>query len=251
MTMLVGFSLLWGATGARAGDALPPLVVRHSHYFVVVSEGATAPALTLRSKGFAAYPDGMSVQVVDDRSNLRLDAFVPVGAELSRAISGAPAPLYLVVAEPGMNGVLFGADQPWGVVAAGSWGLGTNGPVPRMHLYVPPECESIDVTCECTSPNEGVRLVLSGPDGAEALVMDGEFDSAGKRTLQVPPEHRGKAWSVAWARAQTVPAGLDDVALFVDGYLAPVLWPMAEWAERHGPTLWQRHRAALGAGARP
>ena len=48
-----------------------------------------------------------------------------------------------------------------------------------------------------------------------------------------------------WGNPQTVEASLDDMMLFLDGYLAPLLWQDRSWAEKHGPVIWQRHKAVL------
>ncbi len=228
----------------------PTLVVRHEHYFVVVgaaTEAEAPPTITARSKSYYRYIEGLSLQVIDDQAEVRLETVVPLGGEMSEAIPGPAAPFYLVIANPGYNGVIFDADRPWGVVAAGGRGLGTNGPVPQLYLYVPPECEAFKVTCDAPSPNEGGRVTILDPDGTEALVMDGEFDKAATEEIGVPAQQRGKVWSFTWAKPQTVKANLDDIAVSLDGYLAPLLWPNPSWAEKHGPTIWQRQKAVLDA----
>ena len=220
-------------------------MVRHEHYFVVVNQGDHTPTISARSKSYYRYAEGLSLQVIDDQAEVRLETMLPLGADMSEAIPGAAAPFYLVIADPGYNGITFDADRPWGVVAAGRWGLGSNSVVPQMYLYLPPECESFSITCDAPSPNEGGRVTVFTPDGEERLVMDGEFDEAVTEEIAVPAEQRGKVWSLTWAKPQTVEAGLDDIALFLDGYLAPLLWPDASWAEKHGPAIWQRHKMVL------
>lgn len=223
----------------------PALVVRHEHYFVVVNDAELAPTITARSKSYFRYAEGLALQVIDDEAEVRLETLLPVGADLTEQVPGALAPYYLVIAEPGYNGVIFDADRPWGIVAAGRWGLGTNGAVPQMYLYVPPECESFKVTCHAPSPREGGRVTILDPDGADVAVVDGEFDTATEDTIEVQAEHRGRAWSLIWGKPQTAEASLDDMMLFLDGYLAPLLWQDRGWAEKHGPVIWQRHKAVL------
>ena len=201
---------------------------------LLVNAAGTAPSVSLQSRTFFTYSDVVQYQVIDDRDAVRLEGVLPVHERLTKAVPGAAAPLYLIAANPGMNGVAFDADQPWGVVA-GNQGLGSNGPVPPLFLYVPPECEQFKLTCDSTSPNEGARVTVRRPDGAEAAVMDGEFDQPETRTVAVPPEGRGKVWTFTWGRPQSVKAALDDVVVTLDGALAPVLWPRADWAEKHGP----------------
>ena len=229
------------ATAALAQT--PPLVVRHSHYFVVVNPGPTAPVLTLTSRAFYTYADTLAATVSDPDGAVRLDLQVLLGTSWRGAIPGPVAPLYLVTARPGMNGVIFGADRPWGVVANGA-GLGSNGPVPVLYLYVPPECAAFTVTCAAASLNEGARLTVCQPDGTAALVLDGEFDRPETREITGPAPARGQVWSLAWAAPQSVKAALDDVETTITGPLAPLLWPEREWAASHGPMVWARQREA-------
>lgn len=247
-TALACAAILMGGISAAAGQDRPqrppPLIVRHTHYFVVVNPGDTAPTVSVRSKPFFRYTNGLGLEVIDNQGTSRLEKALPVGAHVNVAVPGPVAPYYLVVAKPGMNGVTFAADRPWGIVA-GDRGVGSNGPVPRMHLYVPAECEAFSVTCHAPSPREGGRLTVLDPDGTEALTMDGELDAAETRDVPVPSEHRGKVWSLTWDKPRTAKANLDDIEVTVDGRLAPLLWPKRAWAVTHGPDLWRRHREAL------
>lgn len=224
------------------------LVVRHTHYFLVVNDSTDTPTVAVQSRGFFTYADGLTLEILDNTANARLETRLPVGAALTRAIPGPAAPYYLLVAKPGMNGVVLDVDRPWGIVAGGM-GVGSNGYVPRMFLYVPGGCEELVVTCHATSPNEGGRITVLDPDGRAALAMDGEFDAAQTETVSVPAPARGKVWSFTWDRPKTVKANLDDIVVTLDGQLAPLLWPSELWAADHGPAVWQRHKAALAAAA--
>jgi len=249
---LGGAVILLGGVFAAVGEdrAQPPLIVRHTHYFVIVNSGDTAPTFSVQSKPFFRYTDGLGLEVIDNQTTPRLEKALPIGAQVKIAIPGPVAPYYLVIAKPGMNGAAFAADRPWGVVAGGR-GVGSNGPVPRMYLYVPTECGSFNVACHAPSPREGGRLTVLKPDGTEALTMDGEFDTAETRSIPVPSEHRGKVWSLAWGKPRTTEAGLDDIEVTIDGRLAPLLWPDRAWAAKHGPEMWRRHREALDSQPNP
>lgn len=232
---------------AAWGQTAPPLVVRHGHFFVIVNDGAGLPTVTAQSRSFHTYSDDLKVQVIDDKSNVVLQRAVALGGQLQQQIPGAPAFLYLVLADPGMNGVVLDCDRPWGVVAAGSYGLGSSGKTPVLYLYVPPECERVTVKVQASSPREGLRLVVTDSSGAELLVIDGEADTPVQEQIAVPAAERGKVWALTLSDPQTCDARLDDIQLWVDGYLAPLLWPRAEWAAQHGPLVWQRHKAVLDA----
>ncbi|MGD9495526.1 MAG: hypothetical protein AB7Y46_04350 [Armatimonadota bacterium] len=227
-----------------AQDA-PELVLRNPHYFVVLGDGRSGPTITMTCRGFFTYATGLTAVVTDPEGRVRLRASVPVDQTLQRQIPGEPADLYLVSAEMGSNGVIFSSDRPWAVYAGGPVGVGSNGPVPEMYVYVPEATERFTLRVWANSPNEGGRVTLHYPDGAEALVMDGEFDAEEAREVPVSPEGRGAVWSLTWDQPQTVEAHLEDINVFVDGDLTPLLWIAREWAEQFGEALWQRHRAAL------
>ena len=247
LTML-GLAAMLAAAACLAQDA-PELVLRNPHYFVIVGDGETAPTITMECRSFFSQTAGMTVRVTDPAGKERLVTTVLVGQSLTRQIPGEPADLYLVSAEMGSNGVIFSCDRPWAVYAGGRVGVGSNGAVPEMYLYVPGETERFTLRVSANSPNEGGRVTLHEPDGTEALVMDGEFDTEEAEEVEVPPDLRGRAWSLTWGQPQTVGAHLEDINVFIDGDLTPLLWISREWAEQFGETLWQRHQAALAEEA--
>lgn len=223
----------------------PELVLRNPHYFVVVGDGQTAPTITVECRSFFSSAAGMNLEVTDPMGMPRLKLLVPVGESITRSIPGPPADLYLVSVDMGSNGVVFACNRPWAVYAGGRVGVGSNGPVPEMYLYVPQVTERFVLRVQANSPNEGGRVVLRCPDGAEAFVFDGELDVEERAEIEVPPDCRGAAWSLTWHDPQTVPARLEDINVFVEGDLTPLLWPERDWATAHGEDLWQRHQAAL------
>jgi len=226
------------------------LVVRHTHYFLVVNDSTGAPTVTVESRGFFTYADSLRLEVIDDVPSSRFETRLPVGSVLTKQIPGPAARYYLLTVKPGMNGAVIDVDRPWGIVAGGK-GVGTNGYAPQMFLYVPNECNELVVTCHAPSPNEGGRIAVLGPDGGTARVMDGEFDSAQTTSIPVAAQDRDKVWSLTWDRPQTVEASLDDIVVTLKGTLAPLLWPSREWAAKHGPDVWRRHKAALAAETPP
>ena len=240
-----GLYLMCAAAPALA-QPQPTLVVRHSHYFVIANDGETAPAITITSKPFFTYQDNLSLQVIDDEGNIRIETVLPVGTRLSRPIPGPVAAHYLVIARPGINGAIFECDRPWSILGGSGHSIGTNSAVPQMYLYIPKECERFTVTGDAMSPREGGRIAVLDPEGVAVLTMDGEFDKPETQEVTVPPEHRGRAWSVTWADPQTVEASLDDIAVAIDGTLVALLWQDRSWAEKYGPELWRRHKAAIG-----
>lgn len=236
--MLAVASMAWAQTD-------PPLIVRHAHYFVIVNDADGLPSIKVQSRAYYTYPDDLEVQVIDDQSRVIAERIVAMGGSMELTVPGPPVPLYLAMASPGMNGVIFDCDRPWGIVAAGSYGLGSSGKAPPLHLYVPPECEQLAIKAQATSPREGIRLVVTDSTGAEVLVIDGEADALVQEDVTVAPAERGKVWTLTLSDPQSCDARLDDIQLWVEGYVAPLLWPDAQWAATHGPMVWQRHKAVL------
>ena len=230
------------APAADAQQVVSP-VLRHTHYFVVLGEDA-APTIHIDTHAFYNYPDDVTVQITDRTGKLRFEGRAPIGTAIETTIPGPPADSYLVVAEPGYNGITFRADHPWCVFAGGRWGLGTNRDVPRMYLWVPEECEQFKVVAHAPSPGESGRIEVIDPSGAVAAWMDSTFDEREETVIDVPPGRRGAVWSLTWSKPQVAEGGLDDIQTWIEGELAPVLFPLAEWAERYGQLLWERHREA-------
>ncbi|MGC9316776.1 MAG: hypothetical protein ACP5KN_01920 [Armatimonadota bacterium] len=232
------------ACAAQAQER-PELVVRNPHYFVIVGDGETAPTLSVEVRSFFDRTQALKLEVSDPGGAIRLESTVMVGEQATHPIPGEPAQLYLVSANMGSNGIVFSCDRPWAVYAAGRTGLGSNGTVPEMYLYVPEETEAFALRVSAVSPNEGGRVTLHRPDGSVALVMDGEFDTEQERQVEVPEALRGRAWSLTWSEPQTVDASLQDINVYIEGSLTPLLWIERQWAEAHGEMLWERHKAAL------
>ncbi len=241
-TMLALMALL-AALPAAAQDA-PELVLRNPHYFVVVGDGETAPTITVDARDFGR-PDALALEVTDPTGDTRLKTTVLVGTTLPRQIPGDPADLYLVSAYMSSNGVVFGCNRPWAVYAAGYTGVGSNGAVPEMFLYVPEETEQFTFSVRANSPGEGGRVILHDPNGAEVLVLDGEFDAQENHEVTAPAACRGAVWSITWAQPEMPDVHLEDINVMLDGPVTPVLWIDRTWAEDYGEELWQRHKAAL------
>ena len=114
-----------------------------------------------------------------------------------------------------------------------------------MFLYVPAETEQFTFSVMANSPNEGGRVILHDPTGAEILVLDGDFDAQENHEVIVPAACRGAIWSITWAQPETPGVHLEDINMMLDGPLTPVLWIDRAWAENYGEDLWRRHKAAL------
>ncbi len=225
------------------------LLFRHLHFFVIVSDLPQPPRLHLETKQYYTYADPLRVTVYDQEGEQVLSAVVPIGGTLDRQLPGPARPLYLVQADPGMNGATFDCDRPWGVMGRANNRIGVNGPGPELYFYVPPDCTEFTLGAPSVSPNEGGRLVICGPDGVQAAVLDGELDREEEAKVPVPAAARDAVWSLKWGRAETSPAGLDDLNFWLDGGVTPLLFPRREWAEQYGKTLWECDRAARATQA--
>jgi len=233
------------ATGVWAQEVTSP-VLRHTHYFVLVDPGE-APTITLETRPFYTYAEGVTVAITDPVGNVEFEGMAPLERSLEATIEDAHADAYMVQAEPGMNGVVFSASGPWCVFVGGQWGLGSNNDVPPMYLWVPPDCEQFTVAAQAQSPGESGRIMIDDPAEAETAVMDSTFDEREETIIEVPEEHRGAVWTLRWSDPEEAEGSLDDINTFVEGQLTPVLWPAKEWAAKYGQALWERHRAAMDA----
>jgi hypothetical protein len=231
------------APAQEEGEVLSP-VLRHTHYFVLVDPGE-APRVSLETRAFYHYADGVTVAITDPEGDLRFEGMAPLGQSLEATMEGEPAHAFMVTAEPGMNGIVFHANTPWCVFVGGRWGLGSNNDVPPMYLWVPPDCEQFTVAGLGESPGESGRIMIDDPSGEQVAVMDDTFDERQETLIEVSEEHRGAVWTLRWSDPREAEGGLDDINTFVEGALTPVLWPSPEWAEEYGQTLWERHRAAM------
>ncbi|MBU0609966.1 MAG: hypothetical protein KKI08_18925, partial [Armatimonadetes bacterium] len=83
------------------------LLFRHLHFFVIVSDLPQPPRLHLETKQYYTYTDPLRLTVFSQQGDRLLHTAVPVGSSLDRLLPGPVAPLYLVQADPGMNGAAF------------------------------------------------------------------------------------------------------------------------------------------------
>ena len=145
--------------------------------------------------------------------------------------------LYLVYANPMINGVRFGVNRPYAILANAHHRLGLNKPRGRLYFYVPVTCEKFRVVSQCASPREGARVEVYDADGKKAGEVDGELDEATPIDVTVVPAQRGRVWSVAFKRPQTKGCGLDDLNVHFEGELPGLVTPRAEWATELIPKL--------------
>ena len=66
----------------------------------------------------------------------------------------------------------------------------------RLHFLVPPGAASFEVRVSGTGAGEGLLLKVLDPDGRTVAERDTECGKGFALRLEVPPQHRGKAWSV-------------------------------------------------------
>jgi len=220
------------------------LLFRHLHFFVIVSDLPQPPRLHLETKQYYTYTDPLRLTAFSQQGDRLLSTAIPVGSSLDRLLPEPVAPLYLVQADPGMNGAVFQCDRPWAVLGSANHRMGVNGLGPELFFYVPLDCTGFTLGAQSVSPNEGGRLVITRPNGEQAAVLDGELDREEETKVTVPTACRDAIWSLKWDKPQTSKAGLDDLNFWLDGNLTPLLFPQREWAEKHGKLLWERDRAA-------
>ena len=97
------------------------------------------------------------------------------------------------------------------------------GAQPRAYFLPMPGAERIRLALESPSPGETARLVLRDPDGKEVAACDTVTKERVEVTAEVPPDARGRPWSIDLGRAKT--GSCEDRTLeFLDGAV-PLLAP--------------------------
>ena len=230
------------AIGAEPKSDEFDAVFRHRHYFLVWNAEATAPTIKLACVGYYRYGVSLQYKIIDADSRVLAEDRVAPGDSV-QAADLACSKLYLVYANPMVNGVRFGVDRPYGILANGQHRLGLNKPRGRLYFYVPPACEKFRVVAQCNSPREGARVEVYDADGAKAGEVDGELDEATPIDVTVAPEQRGRVWSMAFKRPQTKGCGLDDLNVHLEGNVPGLVTPRAEWARDLIPKLPKSKRA--------
>src|SRR4030042_5256099 len=102
------------------------LLFRHLHFFVIVSDLPQPPRLHLETKQYYTYSDPLRVTVYSQQGDKVLGTAIPVGGTWDGVLPEPVAPLYLVQADPGMNGATFDCDRPWGVMGSANHRMGVN-----------------------------------------------------------------------------------------------------------------------------
>lgn len=239
--------------------AVTLLLFRHLHFFVLIGDLPQPPTLHIQTRQYYVYPDPLRLTVYGEQGDNLLSTAIGMGTTLGKTLPGgagdqpARGPdhlrprLYLVQADPGMNGAIFDCDRPWGVMGSANSRIGVNGPGPQLYFYVPPDCAEFTVGAQSASPNEGGRVVIHPPQGQPAGVLDGELNDEQTLKVAVPVAQRDAIWSLTWGKPETAPAALDDLNFWLEGNLTPLLFPRLEWAQQYGKLLWQRDTAARQA----
>lgn len=231
---VIGFCL------AAAAGPNPPhdfySMYRHGHYFLVWNSTDESPNIELKCVGIGRYTDVLSYQVIDADSRPLVEE--QMARDTSCRMGRLPlSRLYLVQADPGLNGVLFSVDRPYGIVASERRRLGLNKPRGRLFFYVPPTCGRFRIVAQSNSPREGGRVEVCAPDGSIAGTVDGELDEPTVVDVSVPAERRGRVWSLAFKKPTTPGVYLDDLNVHLEGDLPHLVVPRLEWARDLIPKL--------------
>jgi len=220
---------------------------RHNHFFLVWNESGTSPRVSLQGVKYGKYTDGLQYRMVNADSRVLKKGEVGAG-ERVEVSDLPPSARYLVAADPGYNGVVFAVDRPYGIVARQSYPLGLNHPSGCLYFYVPPACRSFRVGVQCASPKEGARIVVRRPDGSQAAEFDGELDEVILREVTVPEECPGSVWALEFLEPTAPGTYVDDVNVFLEGELPPLVAPRKDWAARIGKEVWRIDGGGSGGG---
>jgi len=216
--------------------------LRHGHAFLVWNEQNGPPRIVLTSVLFGKYTNGLEYQVISAEGKPLTSGELDPGGKTE--VADLPvSPRYLVMAEPGYNGVVLSVDRPYGMVARRTRSLQPNAPTGFLYFYVPPECKKFDLVVCCRSPREGARVVVHRPDGSAAGTLDGDLDEETALSVNVPAGTGDAVWSVEFLPPTAPNTFLDDVVVFLDGQLPPVLCPQRDWAQKIAKEAWRIDKA--------
>jgi hypothetical protein len=241
MTAAAAALMLLATASSGQERAFSNKMFRHTHFFLIWNETNASPRITLESLIVGKYADGLEYKVISAESKpLAADELRP-GAKVE-ITNLPPGPRYLLMAEPGYNGVVLSVDRPYGIVASREHPLGLNVPGGYLYFYVPPKCENFRVVARCQSPHEGARIVVHRPDGSAAGELKGELDEETTLRLDVPATCRDAVWSLEFLPPDAPNTFLDDVSLFLEGDLPLLLLPQRDWAAKIGKETWRMDR---------
>lgn len=228
LPLALAAALAWAATSPGAPDDTPLLRKRVG---VVFDAGGSGPsAIQLTSRPMANYTTPLTYSVIDAQSRLLDRGIVALGARRKIDLPAALGGLGFADLDSWLNGYHLQINRPYAFLASRERNLRVNSFSGDLHFYVPQGCKWFAMRVVCESPHEGAQVGLIGPDGAAVAGASGEIPVWERLRVKPAKEQCGRVWAIRISKHEGLQ--LDDVDLFLEGDLTPVVALSAAWAER-------------------
>ena len=220
-------ALTWAATPLTAADDTPLLRKRVGVIFDVA--GAGPSAIHLASRPIGTYTTPLTYSIVDRESRLLSRGIVALGSQRDIDLPAKLRGLAFADLDSWLNGYRVRVSPPYAFLASRARNLRVNGFAGELYLYVPQECKWLAVRVICESPGEGAHVELRNSSGAVAASARGEIPQWERMRVTPAKDQRARVWAIRIGKHKGLQ--LDDVDLFVEGDLMPIVALKAPWAE--------------------
>lgn len=231
--VLVALALVASASLVSAGDATQT-TLRHENFIVFEAEAGETVGIaveSLRKAGFV-YGDDLLVEIIDPTSERTLRRVVPLGASETIKYQVRTGGMHAVRLSSGWNLCTVRIEgRPWALVAWQDVPVSICGAMAPLYFKVLDGIESFQVSLQADVTGEGAALRIYDPEGNVVLEKVGDFDTAERLTIEVPPGTDGAVWSLTITDPDVEGLNLDDVTFYLGGHVPPLLCEDPAWVE--------------------
>jgi hypothetical protein len=215
-------------SGRAEGDASP--LLRHKAY-VILAEPRPIQLTSIRCGGKAGpYTDVMSYRIVNGRNEMLAEDDLALESHITWQPEGDCHPL-MVALEPHQNYATIECAAPFGLVAGRAAPLHIVRKSGRLYFALSHNAKSGRLVIAASAPREGAHVVVREGEGKTCAEADGDFDRATDVPFNIPATQAGRVWSVEVSEPKIAGLVLDDVTIWLEGDLTPVLTMREEWAQ--------------------
>ena len=242
-SLLVSCLLLGAACASEDGPLL-----RRRVFAVLNTRAVETPSISLVSRPMHTYSTPLSYHIIDEASRLLNRGILGLGAKRDVRLVGRVTPFCLIQIDSGLNGYLLRTNMPYCLLATRERKLRVNGFARKLYFYVAPACRRFEIRAICESPREGAQLRVMDPRGTVRASAAGEIPKWERLKVKPPVELRGQAWALDIGKHEGLV--LDDVDLYLQGEIAPLVAVKPEWVTDMAPKLMPVVNRATGGSDR-
>jgi hypothetical protein len=206
--------------------------LRYGSYLVCHAKAGERIALRVRSltKAQFTYKDAPRIRVIDPDSRPVATMSMQLGETLESSVTAEKTGLHAVCIQSGSNLVEAEIiDRPWALVARHEAPLNISGMSDAWYFAPPADCPTATVFVHAPVKGEAAIVEIRNPAGELAVREESDFDQAtALETENAKPESWG-AWRLDIRDPAREDFALDDVKVWLDPGLQPLLCPRAEW----------------------